>query len=98
MATLFEICAGILIVAIAAAVIARIFWPRKLEPVEMDFVRIRTNIATHAHFKPAAPTLLKVATHSHFKVATLRWAAVCREPVIDNAWHSECRLSAIRPS
>ncbi len=37
MATLFEISAGILIVAIAAALIARIFWPRKLEPVEMDF-------------------------------------------------------------
>ena len=57
--------------------------------------RIRTNIASNAHFKPvgaarlklAAPTRLKVA-HSHFKVATLRMAGVRDEPVIDNARNS----------
>jgi hypothetical protein len=48
-------------------------------------VRIRTNVATHAHFKLATPTRLKVATQSHFKVATLRRAAVRREPDIDDA-------------
>lgn len=48
-------------------------------------LRIRTNIATHAHRKPATPTHLKVATHSHFKVAALRRAGVRGGAVIDNA-------------
>jgi hypothetical protein len=37
MLTLLAIFAGILIAAVVAAVIMRTFWPRRLEPVEMEF-------------------------------------------------------------
>lgn len=56
-------------------------------------VRIRTNIATRARRKLAAPPRPKVVTHSHFKIPTLRNAGVQSEPVIDDALNSKasCR-------